>query len=82
MITSPEERSARKKAQVARLGAKGTPQYAVLYAQQPAQIRKKAKAEAQRAADREAAEAIKRATLAAGDEAASLWGSVNDMRAT
>jgi hypothetical protein len=80
VIITPEERSAKKKAQVARVGAKGTPQYAVLYAQQPEQIRLKAKAEAKRAAEREAADAIKRATLAAGDEAASLWGSANEMR--
>ncbi len=80
MILSTEERAARKKAQVARIGAKGTPQYAVLYAQQPEQIRLRAKAEAKRAAEKEAADAVKRATLAAGDEAASLWGSANSMR--
>lgn len=81
MIITPEERAARKKAQVARIAAKGSPQYPVLYAQQPEQIRLKAKADAQRAADRQAAEALKQATLVAGDEAASLWGTANDMRA-
>lgn len=79
MIITSEERAAKKKAQVARLGAKGTPQYAVLYAQQPEQIRLKAKADAQRAAERQAADALKQATLDAGDAAASLWG--NEMRA-
>ena len=79
MILSEEERAARKRAQVARIGAKGTPEYPALYAKQPEQIRIAAKALSVREAEREAQEALKRATIAAGDDAVALWGSVNDM---
>ena len=42
MIQSPEQRAARKKAQVARLNLKGTPGYSRAYASQPSEIRKRA----------------------------------------
>lgn len=81
MILSAEERAAKKKGQMARLAAKGTPGYARLYAQQPEQIKLAAEAKAKQLADREAKDALKRAVIAAGDDAASLWSTGNDMRA-
>ncbi len=78
MIRSEEERLANKKQQLARLAAKGTPQYPVLYAKQPEQIRLAAENKAQRAIEREAKDAFVRAIVAAGEDAASLWGT-NDL---
>ena len=79
MIRSEEERVARKAGQLARLTRKGDPDYPVLYAQQPDQIRLAAEQKAQRAAEREAKDALKRAVIAAGEDAASLWKTPNDM---
>lgn len=81
MILSAEERAAKKQSQMARLAAKGTPGYARVYAQQPDQIRLAAEAKAKRQADQDAKDALKRAVIAAGDEAASLWSTSNDLRA-
>lgn len=81
MLLSAEERAAKKKGQTARLAAKGSPGYARLYAQQPEQIKLAAEAKAKRQADQDAKDALKRAVIAAGDEAASLWSTGNDMRA-
>ncbi|KKN64465.1 hypothetical protein LCGC14_0491530 [marine sediment metagenome] len=78
MIRSDEERQAAKKVQVARLAVKGSPGYPALYAKQPDQIRIAEEAAAARKIEREASEALKAATLAAGAEAASLWES-NDL---
>lgn len=80
MILSAEERAAKKKGQVARLAAKGTPGYAVMYAQQPEQIKLATEAKAKRKADQDAKDALKRAVIAAGEDAASLWSAGNDMR--
>ncbi len=73
MIRSEEERLANKKQQLARLAAKGTPEYPVLYAKQPEQIRLAAENKVKREAEREATDALKRAVIAAGEEAANLW---------
>lgn len=48
MIVSEAVAATRKKAQLARLAKKGTPEYAELYAKQPAQQRKAAVYKAQR----------------------------------
>jgi hypothetical protein len=54
MTKSEQERAALKKAQLARLAAKGTPEYPALYAAQPQQVRKAAEYKAQRDAARAA----------------------------
>ncbi len=64
MIVSQAVAETRKKAQLARLAKKGTPEYAEMYAKQPAQQRKAAVYKAQR----QTARALK---LQAQSEAAS-----------
>ena len=63
MIRSAEEREALKKAHLARLAAKGSPDYPALYASQPEQQRKAAANAAARKAERDAKDAIQRATV-------------------
>lgn len=72
MQLSSETRAAEKKAQLARLAAKGSPEYPQIYAQQPSQIRK---AVEQKAA-RKKARALKNAAdgVALGDAAAAVAG--------
>lgn len=74
---SVEVRAANKKAQTARVAAKGTPEYPVIYAQQPEQVRLAAEHRAARVAERQAKAAIAAAAIAAGDEAAGLWSGGN-----
>lgn len=53
-VKSPEVQTAAKKAQLARIAAKGTPDYPALYASQPEQIRIGKAQRAERAKRREA----------------------------
>ena len=73
MITSPEVRAVNKRAQLARLAAKGTPEYPELYAKQPAQIRLRAEKTAVRKAEREARIALILAGAKEAEEAASMF---------
>ena len=58
MITSEKTQKARKKAQMARLAMKGTPEYPAMYAAQPEQVRKAAEYKAIRKAERDAKHAF------------------------
>lgn len=76
MQLSEDTRAAQKKAQLARLAAKGTPEYLALYASQPEQIRIAAEQGAQRKAERDAKNALNAAKLKAANEAVEVFGSL------
>ncbi len=63
MILSQAARDAAKKAQLARLALKGTPEYPEMYAKQPEQIRIAAEQRAARKVRREAKEALEATAL-------------------
>jgi len=75
MQLSEETQAARKKAQLARLAAKGTPGYPALYASQPEQIRIAAEQGKARQAEREAKNAINAAKLKAANEAVDVFSN-------
>ena len=76
MIVSESTQKARKKAQLARLAAKGTPGYGALYASQPEQQRIAAEQGAQRKAVRDAKNALNAAALQSANEAAEVFGNL------
>ncbi len=69
----PEVRKALKKQQLARLAAKGTPEYPALYASQPEQLRKAAENQAERKAIRDLKESAKARALIEAGEGASVF---------
>ncbi len=71
-----EVRAAQKKAQLARLAAKGTPEYPALYASQPEQIRKAAEQGAIRKAERDAKNALRDAMQKSANEAVEIFGNL------
>ncbi len=74
--SDPEVRKALKKQQLARLAAKGTPEYPALYASQPEQLRKAAEYGAERKIRRDFKEAAKvRAIVEAGEGADVFKGA-------
>jgi hypothetical protein len=73
---SSETQAARKKAQLARLAAKGSPEYAAIYAQQPEQLIIAAEQGAARKAVREAKAAHNTAALVAANVAAGDFGNI------
>ena len=79
MILSKEERAARKRAQVARIAAKGTPKYSELYASQPEQIRQRAKDQAARKVEREVRNAAALSAAASARESASIFEQANSL---
>jgi hypothetical protein len=76
MKLSEETRAARKKAQLSRLAAKGTPDYPALYASQPEQVRIAVEQGAQRKAQREAKDALNQAVLKSSNEAVEVFGNL------
>ncbi len=76
MILSEEARAAAKKAQLARLAARGTPEYPALYASQPAQVRKAAEQGAIRKAERDAKNALSDAMQKSANEAVEIFGNL------
>ena len=77
---SAEERAALKKQQLARLAAQGSENYSELYASQPEQLRLAAEDKAKRQIERDAKNAVKRATIQAGEDAASHWKSAKGLQ--
>jgi len=77
MYISVEVQAAKKRAQMARIAAKGTPEYAALYASQPAQVRIAAEQKAQRAVRREMKQALEAEGIKTANEAVSVFGSVD-----
>lgn len=77
MSMIPEERAAEKEAQLARLAAKGTPEYPILYAQQPAQVRLREEAAVKRAAARKAQAAIRSLNMQDANASAAIFKGVN-----
>ena len=69
-------RAAEKEAQLARLAAKGTPEYPALYAAQPSQLRKAAGYNATRALQRDAKNAVNQTKLDDATEAAGAFGTL------
>lgn len=76
MFISNEVQAAKKSAQIARIAAKGTPEYPTLYASQPEQIRIAAEQKKERAVRREAKEVLEAAGIRTANEAVSVFGSV------
>jgi hypothetical protein len=76
MITSLEARAAAKKAQLARLAKKGTPEYPALYAAQPQQQRKAAANAVERKAFHDAKQAVNKIALMQANEAAEVFGDI------
>jgi len=76
MQLSDEARAAAKEAQLARLAAKGTPEYPALYASQPEQIRIAAEQGVQRKALHDAKGALSTAKLQAANEALEVFGNL------
>lgn len=70
---SVETQKIRKKAQLARLAAKGKPGYAKMYASQPAQIKKGIEQRAARATRRAAIDAVQSAIVTAAGEAIDVF---------
>ncbi len=77
MFISTEVQAARKKAQLVRLAAKGTPEYPELYAAQPEQVRIAAEQKKARAVRREMKEALEAAGIRTANEAVAVFGSAN-----
>ena len=77
MFISNEVQAASKRAQLARLKAKGTPEYPALYASQPEQVRIAAEQKAKRAVRREMKEALEASGIRTANEAVAVFGSVN-----
>ena len=71
--SDPEVRKALKKQQLARLAAKGTPEYPALYAAQPEQLRLAAEYQAERKIRRDFKEAAKARALIEAGEGASVF---------
>jgi len=80
-MSLPEQvQASRKKAQLARLAAKGSPEYPAIYAAQPDQIRRAAEQGAVRQKVREAkAAAVTEASLDA-DAAIAAFGGISTKR--
>lgn len=76
MTLSVAARSAAKKAQIARLAAKGSPDYPAIYAKQPDQIRIAAEQGAARKVRRDEKKAQDAAALSAAEIGASDFGSI------
>ena len=77
MILSESARAAAKKAQLARLAAKGSPDYPKIYANQPAQIRRAIKLKAERKVFHDAKMAVNAAATADADAAAESFGNLS-----
>ncbi|KKL67091.1 hypothetical protein LCGC14_2138450 [marine sediment metagenome] len=71
--SDPEVRKALKKQQLARLAAKGTPEYPALYAAQPEQVRKAAEYGAERKIRRDLKEAAKVRAIVEAAEGAKVF---------
>jgi len=71
--SDPEVRKALKKQQLARLAAKGTPEYPALYAAQPEQVRKAAEYGAERKIRRDLKEAAKVRAIVEAAEGADVF---------
>lgn len=72
-IRSPEMQKAAKRAQIARLAAKGKPGYAEMFANQPAQIIRAEQLRAERTAERDARNALDIANIIAANAAADVF---------
>ncbi len=72
-IRSLEMQKAAKAAQIARLAAKGKPGYVEMFANQPAQIIRAEKLRAERAAERDARNALDVANIIAANAAADMF---------
>ena len=77
MNLSPEARAAEKKAQLARLAAKGTPGYVKMYASQPAEIRKGEIQRAARKVERDKKNAASVAAISAAQDAVAVFKPAN-----
>jgi hypothetical protein len=71
-----QTQTARKEAQLARLKAKGTPEYPALYASQPSQLRKAVTYNAQRKVVRDAKNAANAEILKDANEAVDVFNSL------
>lgn len=76
-VLTTEERTARKNAQLARIAVKGSPEYPILYAQQPDQIRKAREQKAVRDAARQAQAAIQSLHVQDANAAVNIFNGVN-----
>ena len=76
---SPEARTAAKKAQLARLAAKGSPEYPALYASQPEQIRKGAEQRAERAKHREMKAAVIALATSEANKAVDVFSKAGNL---
>ena len=75
-VRSLEAQKAAKMAQLARLGAKGSPDYAALYAAQPAQVRKAEEQRAERQKEARIRDAIQTGIAVDAVGAAEAFGSI------
>ena len=80
MIGSPTVRAARKKAQRARIAAKGSKEYSKLYASQPDQVRIAAEQTAARKVRRAAQLAIENAIGADAAASADSFGNLTTVK--
>lgn len=76
MLISTETRAARKKVQIARLAQKNSPNYAILYANQPVQLKRHAELEAERSSKRDASAALEAQSLSDLQDGALVFESV------
>ena len=76
MALTTAARAARKATQLARIGAKLTPDYAQRYASQPGQVERAAAAERRREDYRNTKSMLSRAVLSTADADAAAFGSI------
>ncbi len=81
MFVSEAANAAAKKAQLARLALKGTPEYPAMYAKQPEQIRIAAEQQAARKVRRDAKEALQAGALSDAAGALAVFGGGVDLTA-